>query len=189
MNTDVGTRPDRRHRLSFGEDLRVGPDPDLEVLRPDALRNERVLHRLRLRRARTNIPQVVSHDGDDRLPHRFRLAGIASRLFFDDPFEEARHEGHAAGLDRLEIAWREQPRRTRVAMLFIRIAQRVTKRSDPRQSLCRTNRPDGIRQLEQLAAGRRPARQIVQLVLMIPDDRRSFDIAPPHTATRTALEW
>jgi hypothetical protein len=37
VNADVGARADRRHRLRLGEDLGVGADADLEVLRPQAL--------------------------------------------------------------------------------------------------------------------------------------------------------
>ena len=33
---------------------------------------------------------------------------VAGSLFFNDPFEQAHGKGHAACLDGLKIAWREQ---------------------------------------------------------------------------------
>jgi hypothetical protein len=49
MNADVGSGADGGHGLRFGKDLRVRPDSHLEVLRPDALRDQRVFDGLRLR--------------------------------------------------------------------------------------------------------------------------------------------
>src|SRR4030095_12349166 len=109
MNAYVGPGADGRHGLPLGEDLRVRSDSYLEILRPDALRDERVLDCLRLRRAGANVSEIVADDRDDRLPHRFGLAGIAACLLFDHAFEQAGDERHAARLDRLKIAWREQP--------------------------------------------------------------------------------
>ena len=51
MDADVGAGADRRHRLRLGEDLGVRTDADLEVLRPRALRDQRVLEPRRLGRA------------------------------------------------------------------------------------------------------------------------------------------
>src|SRR6185437_12645337 len=125
MNADVGPGADGRHRLSFGEDLGVRPDANFQILRPDALRDERALDGIRLGRAGTNIAQVVADDRDDRLPHRLSLAGIAACLLFDHALEEAGDERHTAGLDRLKIAWREQPWGSRVSRLFAGIAEHV----------------------------------------------------------------
>ena len=52
MDADLGARADRRHRLRLGEDLGIGADADLEILRPRLLRDQRVLEPRRLRRAR-----------------------------------------------------------------------------------------------------------------------------------------
>jgi len=36
MEADLGPGADRRHRLRLGEDLDIGADADLEILRPQA---------------------------------------------------------------------------------------------------------------------------------------------------------
>ena len=59
--------------------------------------------------------QVVADDRDDRLAHGLGLRRVAARLLLDDALEHARHEGHAGGLDRCEVAGREKPGRARVA--------------------------------------------------------------------------
>ena len=46
------------------------------------------------------------------------LRGVAARLLFDHPLEQARHERHAARLDRLQIARRDQPRLIGVAAFW-----------------------------------------------------------------------
>ena len=64
MDADVGARADRRHRLRLGEDLGVGTDADLEILRPHALRDQRVLEPRRLGRAWPHARQIVADDRD-----------------------------------------------------------------------------------------------------------------------------
>src|SRR5204862_3961877 len=123
MNPDVSGRSHGGHRLPFCEDLRVWSYSHFEVLRPDALCNERIFDSARLRRAWTYAPKVAADDGDDRLADSFRFAGIASRLFFDDALEEACHERHAAGFDRLKIARREEPWCARGPFVVARVVQ------------------------------------------------------------------
>ena len=57
MNPNVCGRSDRGHRLPFGEDLRVWSDAHFEILRPDALCDERILDGARLRRAWPDVPE------------------------------------------------------------------------------------------------------------------------------------
>src|SRR4030095_12072850 len=103
MNAYLGPGADGRHGLPLGENLRVRSDSYLEILRPDALRDERVLDCLRLRRAWANVSEIVADDRDDRLPHRFGLAGIAACLLFDHAFEQAGDERPAPLFYTLEV--------------------------------------------------------------------------------------
>jgi hypothetical protein len=82
---------------------------------------------LRLRRTGPNVSEIVANDRDDRLPDGFGLARIATRLLFNHPFEQTRHEGHAARLDRLQIARCEQPRYSGISSLFVGIVQDVAE--------------------------------------------------------------
>ena len=62
MNADLGPRADGRHRLRLGEDLRIGADADLEILRPDLLLDQRGFQPRGLIRSRTNRGEIVGTD-------------------------------------------------------------------------------------------------------------------------------
>ena len=51
-DADLRAVADRRHRRRLGEDLGIGADADLEIGRPGAARDQRLLQRLGLGRAR-----------------------------------------------------------------------------------------------------------------------------------------
>jgi hypothetical protein len=59
-------------------------------------------------RARANPGEISADQLRDRRAHRVGLRRVARSLFFNDPFEQAHGKGHAACLDGLKIAWREQ---------------------------------------------------------------------------------
>ena len=112
MDADFRAEPDRRHRLRLGEDLGVGSDAHFEILRPGTRVHERILHPLRLRRAGTHASSrssPITATSDCRTLSALRR--IASRVLLDDALQHARHERHAARLDRLQIAGRKEPRR------------------------------------------------------------------------------
>ena len=163
MDADFRAGADRRHRLALGEDLRVGTDADLEILRPHALRDEHVLEPPRLLGARPDSLQVVADDGRDRAAQAFRLAGVAARLLLDDAFEQAGDEGDAAGLDRLEIAGREEPGAALRAAIRHGVRQDVGERSDRVGSSGAPDRRDRIVEVQQLAGRRRHRREIVDV--------------------------
>ena len=66
-------------------------------------------------RARPDLRQVGADHLADGAADRVGPAGIAARLLLDHPLEQAGREGHAARLDRLQVAGRQQIRRGRVA--------------------------------------------------------------------------
>ena len=115
VDADVRAGANRGHRLTLGENLRVGTDADLEILGPHALRDQHVLEPARLVRARPDLLQVRADDRRDRRAQAFGSSRVAACLFLDDALEQARDEGDAARLDRLQVARREQPRRVAVA--------------------------------------------------------------------------
>ena len=163
MDADFGARADGRHRLSLGEDLGVWTDADLQVLGPHALGDQDVLEPARFVRAGPNLLQVGADDRRDRRSQAFGFAGVASRLLLDDAFEQAGHEGDAAGLDGLQVARREQPRRVRPACAGSRVRQDVGERGNRRQRSRAANRRHRILEIQQLTCGGRDAREVVDL--------------------------
>ena len=69
VDAHLGAQTHRRHRLRLGEDLGIGTDAHLEVLRPGALPDQRFLHLRRLGRAGTDFRQVVADHRDDFAAH------------------------------------------------------------------------------------------------------------------------
>ncbi len=110
MDADLGADADRRHRRRLGEDLGVRSDADFEILRPGALRDQRLLDARRLVRSRAHVREIVADQRDERRAHRLGLRRIAARLLLDHALQHARHERDAARLDRLQVARREEPR-------------------------------------------------------------------------------
>ena len=137
VDADLGTGADRRHRLRLGEDLGVRTDADLEILRPRALRaisaslsrappaSPGARSRGRRRSARDQRPRTAS-----------ALRRVAARLLLDHALEHARDEGDAGGLDRLQVAGREEAtgqRASRVAGR--RVREHVGERRRPAAAL------------------------------------------------------
>jgi hypothetical protein len=118
MNAHLSADANSRRRLALREDLCIGADANFEVLRPHALRNQHFLDAARSRGSRTNVVQVVADDGGDRVAKAFGSRRIAARLFFDHAFEKTGNECHAAGLDCLQVARRQQPRAARVTIVW-----------------------------------------------------------------------
>ena len=103
MDADLGADTNRRHGLGFGEDLGIGTDPHLQILRPDPTLLQSLFKPVRCGRARHNRSQIAADFGVDGLADTCRGLGIALGLFFNDPLQHADHKGHPAGLDRLQI--------------------------------------------------------------------------------------
>ena len=76
-----------------------------------------------------------------------RLAGIAARLLLDHALEHAGREGDAAGLDRLQIAGRQQPGQARVAPVVGAVGEDFCEIADPRCPRC-APAPPGRRRSE-----------------------------------------
>ena len=175
MDADVRPGADGRHRLRLREDLGVRPDTDLEVLRPRALGDQRLLETGRFRGARPHRSEVVADDRDDRAADALRFRWISARLLLDDALEHARHERHAGRLQRLQVARRQQPRLRGVARVVRRVRKQVGKRADARKA---GGGADGARrmlELEQRAARRGHVRQIEDLRAANGDQRGPLD--------------
>ena len=108
VNADFGKMTDRGKHRRLGEDLGVGADADLEILRPHALADEQRLQGHRLLRAGLEAGEVVADDGADLLADRRRLVGGAARLLLDDALEHRDGEGDPGGLDHLQVDRRQQ---------------------------------------------------------------------------------
>src|SRR5207249_6318219 len=163
MNADARADAHRRHRWALREELRVRADADFEVLGPHALRDEHVLHPCRLRRAGADAAQVGSDDGLDLFARAVSERGIAARPLLDDALEEAPDERHPACLDRLEIAWREEPRLRAIAMPFDAVRNELLDARESRRALDRGAHVLGRRDVQQMTDGRIRAREIDDL--------------------------
>ena len=156
----VGAGADRRHRLRLGEDLRVGADADLEVLRPRALRDQRVLER-----APPPASPGARSTGCRRSPRRSRARTLSAFAGSPRACSSITRSSMLAtnvtprGLDRLQVARREQPRLRRVARV-LRPSWRATSASarSAAASRARANAPPpGSSRFMQHARRRRDA--------------------------------
>ena len=100
---------DCRHDLGFGEDLGVGTDSDLEILRPGALLHQHLLQFHRLRRTGPELRQITADQAADGGADFSGGGRIAAGPFLDDAFEHRGGEGDAAGFQRLQIDGGQQP--------------------------------------------------------------------------------
>ena len=154
-------------RRRLGEDLGVGPDADLEVLRPHLLREQQFLELHRLRRAGLDLRRGRRRPPPPPGAHRLRRRRVAARLLLDHALEHARGEGHAGGLDRLQVAGREQVQVLRIGLVgerVVEVADRLARRrADGRQR---------VGQFEQRADRGRDAREVEQLALAQQHRRR-----------------
>ncbi len=129
MHADQRAMADRGHRLRLGEDFGVGPDAHFEVLRPGALLDQDLLDPRRLGRARAHTRQVVAEDPLQPGAYRVGAARVTARLLFDHALQGARDKRDAGRLDRLQVARREQARRTGVEIAAA-VGQKRVDRAD-----------------------------------------------------------
>src|SRR3546814_7017520 len=86
-----------RSHGGFGEDLGIGADVDLQILRPHAFGDQRLLERRRRLAARND---GADHRADlflQRRADRARARRIAARALLDHPLDRREGEGDAAG--------------------------------------------------------------------------------------------
>ena len=121
----------------------IGPDADLQVLRPQLLLLQQVLQRQRLGRAGADVGQAGADQRRDLAAQPQRTTGVAAGLLLDHAFDHAAGKGHAGGLDNLQVAGRQQPRNGGV--LTFRLAV-VEQRIDAAQELA-GHRTHGLRRL------------------------------------------
>ena len=100
----------RRHRLRLGKHFRIGADAHFHVLRPGAALLQLLFQALRRVRTRLQCRQVAAQCHLQGGAQARRARRVAARLLLDHPFEQADGEGHAAGLDGLQVARRQQQR-------------------------------------------------------------------------------
>ena len=146
MDAHAGAQAHRGHGRALREQLRVGPDAHLEVLRPHALGDEHVLDAGGFGGARLDAAEIGPDDGLDLSSHALGQRGVAPRPLLDDALEEARDERHAARLDRVQVARREEPRLRRIAPPLDAIGDDVRDRArETAPSASRRARPRGRR--------------------------------------------
>ena len=158
---------------ALGEDLGVGTDADLEILRPDPLRDEHVLEARRVRRTGTDVVQAVAD-------HRRGSTAADPSALAASPracSSMTRSSRLATNVTPLALtAWRSQGASSHgarsIAAVVSRVRQQVGHAADSRQIAC----PDGgqrVVEREQPAAGRGDARQVVDGVAADDDRRRA----------------
>ena len=163
VQANLCAHADRTQGLRLGEDLGVGADANLKVLRPHALADQHLAQLCGLRRAGLDAAQVVADHGDHRTPHRLCATGIAARLLLDDTLQHRGHERHAGRLDRLQVAGRQQPGRQRVLLSGAGVGKQRGG-SGNRWAAELAHGADRVGHLQQLRAGRGYGRDVVDVV-------------------------
>jgi hypothetical protein len=93
----------RRQRWTLGEDLGVGADGDLEILRPQTVLDQGLLQALGALRARIDAAQVAAHALGQLLADLQGGGGVAPGALLDHPLQGRDGEGDAGGLQALQI--------------------------------------------------------------------------------------
>ena len=152
MQSDFRAASDGGHDLRLGEDFRIGSYAHFQVLRPRTLRHQHALDLFGLGRARPHRGEIVADDARHLHPYRLGLGGVTARLLLDHAFQQALHESHAARLDRLQVAGREQCRPPRVPAVAA-VGEQRRHRGDDRARRA-PGEGDAVGAREQLAHGR-----------------------------------
>ena len=92
MDTHARAQAHRGHGRTLGEELGIGTDAHLEVLRPHVPGDEDVLDAGGLGEPGLDAAQIGPDDGLDLSPHALGQRGVAPRPLLDDALEEARDE-------------------------------------------------------------------------------------------------
>ena len=186
MQAGLLAAADRRERLGLGEDLGIRADADLEVLAPRSLRHQHRLERHRLGRAGLQAPQVVADEAADLEADRRRGVRVAACPLLDHPLQHRDREGHAGGLDRLEVDGGQEPGPRRVAGVRRSVGQH---RVEGAERLARGG-PQGARRigrLAQVADRREGAGDVDELgrarrAVAYGDDAGAVQLRPPDAA-------
>lgn len=180
MNADGRAGAHRGHGLRLGEDLRVGADADFEILRPQPVTHE---HDFRVGcglRARFQAAQTAAKGAGELLAQSGCRVRVALGPLFDDAFDQAVGESYAGGLDRLKIAGRQQ----------CAVSQCVRERAKPFAAMP-PNAGRRMRQIEQIAQGRRERGKIVKPILARDDGARTgmrgFDPYAPNQRSHVCI--
>ncbi len=156
-HADVRACSDRREDGRLGEHLGIGTDGDFEILRPQAIVDERGLERGRFRRARHDRADRTADTGLKATANVCRDLVIAARPLFDHAFDGGDREGDAAGLDALQVDGTEELDRRGIE-------------GAKRRTACSSE----IAGFDQRCAGRHNARHVDKLAIGDKDGTRLF---------------
>src|SRR4029079_11438459 len=109
MQTGIGAVTHRRHGLSFGEDFRIRPDADFEILRPHVPRQQHLLELERFLRAGLELRKIIADEVADTRTNGKGGIRIAAGALLDHALQHRDGEGDAGSLDRLKIYGCEKP--------------------------------------------------------------------------------
>ena len=135
MKPRIHSGADRGHRLRLGEDFRIRPDSDLQILAPGALLDQYFFQPHRLCGARLQLSQIVTDEPGHLGADRAGGVHVAAGTLLDHAFQHGDGEGHPGRLDRLQVDGGEQPRAPGVARLNRRVREQGVNPAD-RLALC-----------------------------------------------------
>ncbi len=162
MQADVGAAAHRRHRLRLGEHFGIDAYAHFHVLRPGAAPLQFALQLQRGVRAGPQRRQVRSQRLLQGGAQRGGAGRIAAGLFLDDAFEQADGKRHAASLDRLQIARRQQAWRAGFGLRRQGIVEQRQHRAE-RLTGGVTGQRQRVRAVEQIGHGGRRRRDVEHL--------------------------
>ena len=162
-DADALAETDRGQHGRLGEDLGVRPDAHLEVLRPQARRDELPLEGHGSLAARTDGAKVAADGIAEAAAKGVHASLVAARALLDDTLHEALGKGHAAGADDLQVERAEQGQAAGRAPVGVAAGHDVVEVGDATQ-VPGTQQLDEIGSLEQVADRRTVRQQVVHAV-------------------------
>ena len=179
MHAGIHAGADGGHRLRLGEDLRVRPDADFEILAPRALLDQHLLQLHRLR------PSRASAWRDRRRPAGSPRRGCAAAALRSPRARSSITRSSIdtakvtpARLDRLQVDRRQQPGPRRVARLARRVGEHGVERPE-RFARGRAQRGGGIGASHRSRMVGKRGGNVDQPAVAHRDHRRAAEIRPP----------
>ena len=178
MKTRVVAAADSGHRLPFREHLRIRTNADLQILRPGAGLDQRLLEPHRSGRPRLEGAQLSSESVRDRLARSVGALPAAMRALFDDALHERLGESDAGGLERMQIDGGQQPRPVRRSRFPRRVGEDLGQEPEARAP-GRVKGFGGRGLLAEVVHRRKSGADVENAIRPDRDNGWSADIRPP----------
>ena len=184
MHADVRAGAHGGHRLRLREQFRVRAQSDLEIRRPEIAGAQMLLELSGFRASGADLGDAGPEDSGHLGPCGLGPGRIPLGVLLNHAFQHAPDEGHAGGLDRLEVDRRQQSGPVIIAgrgrgEAVLEVGDTLARRGAQR---CRR-----IRLLDQVAHGGPAAGHVDHAAGVQTDHARSRDVGSPDAACERPL--